>query len=117
MLIFGNGKQIRSFCHVNDAINGIYNVIKLGKKNTTYNIGNNLEPISILNLSKKVIKISNYKGSIKKINFEKSDRSKDREINKRIPDIKLIKSHTNYRPLVSLNKGILEILREKKLLK
>ena len=92
------------------------NVFKLGKKNTTYNIGNNLEPISIMKLSKKIIKFSKLKGKIKKIKFENSDRSKQREINKRIPDIKLIKRHTNYKPKISIKKGIIEILKQKKIL-
>lgn len=115
--IFGKGNQVRSFCHVKDAINGLIKVLKLGKKNTTYNVGNNLEPISIMNLSKKIIKFSKLRGKIKKIKFENSDRSKEREINKRIPDIKLIKLHTNYKPMISIKEGIIGILKQKKILK
>ena len=80
-------------------------------------MGNNLEPISIMNLSKKVIKFSKLKGKVEKIKFENSDRSKEREINKRIPDIKLIKQHTNYKPMISIKEGIIGILKQKKILK
>ena len=30
--IFGNGNQIRSYCHVEDAVNGLIKVIYKGKK-------------------------------------------------------------------------------------
>lgn len=116
LLIFGNGSQIRSFCHVSDAIKGILKVILLGKKNTIYNVGNNNQPISILNLSKKIIKLSGSKGKIKKIKFEESDRNKNREINKRIPDIKLLTSHTGYKPSVLLESGIIQLLKKYKVI-
>ena len=102
---------------MSDAVNGLMNVFKLGKKNTIYNVGNNYEPISIMKLSKKVIKFSKLKGKVKKIKFENSDRSKEREINKRIPDINLIKIHTNYKPMVSIKEGIIGILKQKKILR
>jgi UDP-glucose 4-epimerase len=116
LLIFGNGSQIRSFCHISDAIKGMLKVILHGKKNTIYNVGNNNQPISILNLSKKIIKLSGSKGKIKKIKFEESDRKKIREINKRIPDIKLLISHTGYKPSVSLESGIRQLLKKYKII-
>ena len=80
LLIYGNGKQIRSFCNVEDATRGLIHVIKKGKVNETYNIGNNNEPISIYNLAKKIIKLSKKNAKIKKIPYSKSDRGKNREI-------------------------------------
>ena len=65
-----------------------------GKKNEVYNIGNNNEPISMSNLAKKIKKLSNSKVKIQKIDFKDSDRSKDREIFKRYPDLIKIKKHT-----------------------
>ena len=107
--IYGNGKQIRCFCHINDAVFGIHSVIKKGKKNTIYNIGNNFEPISILNLAKKIKNISGKEVKIKKIPFSKSDRSLKREIFYRKPDISKIMKHTDYRPKTNLRIGLLEM--------
>ena len=70
LLIYGSGKQIRSFCNVQDATDGVLEVIRNGKNNTEYNIGNNQEPISMFNLAKKVVKISGKKLKIKKISFQ-----------------------------------------------
>ena len=52
--LYGNGLQIRSFCFVEDAVKGILKIIRSKKKNLIYNIGNDLEPIKILNLAKKL---------------------------------------------------------------
>lgn len=108
--IFGNGKQKRSFCYIKDAINGIIKVMQNGKKNSTYNIGNNKEPISIFKLATKIIKIIKSKSKIVNIPFSKSDRSVDREIFFRIPDISKAKKEINYNPFFSLDKGISKIL-------
>ena len=110
--IYGTGNQIRSFCHVDDAAKAVSLVIRKGKKNQIYNIGNDNEPTKIIDLAKKMIKISNKKIRILKIPFNKSDRSIKREIFTRQPNIKKIREHTKYSPLVNLSKGINSVLFE-----
>ena len=110
--IYGTGNQIRSFCHVDDAAKAVSLVIRKGKKNQIYNIGNDNEPTKIIDLAKKMIKISNKKIKILKIPFNKSDRSIKREIFTRQPNIKKIRQHTKYSPLVNLSKGINSVLFE-----
>lgn len=109
--LYGSGNQIRSFCHVDDAVMGIKNIIFKGKKNTIYNIGNNLQPISIINLAKKMIKISRKKLKINLLDFKFTDRNKSREIFYRVPDISKIKSHTGFLPKVRLEEGLKKILK------
>ena len=113
LTVFGNGNQIRSFCNVSDAISGLIKVMKKGKHNETYNIGNNNEPISMINLAKKFIKISTKNNKIKKVPHHKSDRSKNREIFKRYPDLKKVLNHTKYTPKKNLNEGIRELIKYK----
>lgn len=108
--IFGSGNQIRSFCHVDDAATAINLIINKGKKNQIYNIGNDKEPTKIIDLAKKMVKISKKKIKILKVSFKKSDRSLQREIFNRQPNIKKIKKHTKYLPSVSLEKGIISML-------
>jgi UDP-glucose 4-epimerase len=110
--IYGEGNQIRSYCHINDAVSGIVKVLEKGKKQQTYNIGNNNEPISVKELANKMINISQKNIKIKKIPFEKSDRSKKREIYKRQPDISKLKKDTNYLPKINLEKGIRKLLQK-----
>lgn len=51
----------RAFCYIDDAINQIYLITKSKIINETFNIGNNEEEISIINLCKKILKLSNRK--------------------------------------------------------
>ena len=104
--IYGSGNQIRAFCHVKDAVNGILKVIVLSRKNQTFNIGNNNEPIKMIDLAKKIIRITKSKSKILKIPFSLSDRNNNREIFRRIPDIKKIRLKVGYKPLINLNEGI-----------
>ena len=112
--IFGNGNQIRSYCHVEDAVNGLIKVIYKGKRNTIYNIGNNLEPISLKKLIKYFEKLIKRKIIKKFVPFEKSDRSLKREIFYRIPDIKKIRKDTSYKPVVKLEVGLNHMLKNEK---
>lgn len=114
--IYGNGNQIRSFCHVYDATDGIIEIIKNGKENAEYNVGNDTQPISIENLAKLVSSIFKKRVKIKKISYKFSDRKKDREIQKRIPSIKRLQNDTNYNPEINLKDGIIALVKNKKLL-
>tara|TARA_R110000796_G_scaffold137919_5_gene253998 strand:+ start:4569 stop:5609 length:1041 start_codon:yes stop_codon:yes gene_type:complete len=67
--IFGDGAQSRSFCHIEDAINGFLRVMILGKNGEAYNIGGDENSeISMLGLAKLLLKISN-----KSVNIELTD--------------------------------------------
>lgn len=111
--IYGSGEQSRAFCHVNDAARAVVLIMEKGKKNEIYNIGNDLEPIKILNLAKKMIRQSKKKIKIARIPFNKSDRSLNREIFKRQPNIDKLKKHTNYKPLINLASGLNSVLGKK----
>ena len=112
--IFGNGKQVRSYCHVDDAVNGLIKIIYKGKKNSIYNIGNDLEPVNLNKLVKYFEKIIKRKVRKNFIPFEKSDRTFKREIFYRIPDIKKIKKDTLYKPIIKLEEGLRNILKNEK---
>ncbi len=91
-------------------------IIKNGKRNTIYNIGNDSQPISIYNLAKTVASIFKKKINVKKIPYSKSDRKADREIEKRIPSLVKIKKDTNYLPSISLTEGLIGMVKKKELL-
>lgn len=112
--IFGNGTQVRSYCHVSDAVDGLIKIIYKGKKNTVYNIGNNLEPVSLIDLVKYFEKLIKRKVQKKFIPFKNSDRSLEREIFYRIPDIKKIRKDTSYKPVIKLEDGLFDILKHEK---
>ena len=112
IIIHGSGKQIRAFCHINDIVNGINLSIEKGN-NDLFNIGNSLEPITILDLAKKIISLTKSKSEIKFVPFEDSNRQRNREIINRIPDITKAKKILKFEPTISLNEGIKSFLSVK----
>ena len=112
IIIHGTGSQIRAFCYVTDVANAFRITLEKGD-GETFNIGNDKEPISIKNLAERVISLADSKSSIRSIPFEKSDRNRS-EIMNRAPNIEKAVKLLGYHPVVSLDEGILQIIRNKK---
>jgi len=113
IVIHGSGTQIRAFCHVSDISDGISLAIENGD-NQIINIGNDDEPITIFELAKKIVEITNSKSDIRFVPFVDSNRKRQREIINRIPDIRKARKILSYEPRVSLNDGIISVLRGEK---
>ncbi len=102
--IFGNGNQIRSFLWIDDAIEALITVMNYqGVLPDAVNLGNN-EPISINDLAKILIILLNKKCSII---YEKIDRDDPLW---RKPNIDLAEKLFNWKPKVSLIKGLQELI-------
>ena len=108
LIIHGDGLQIRAFCHIEDVCQGIEKSLSKGD-GYTLNVGNDLEPISIENLAKKVISVLNSQSTIEYISFEKSGRNREREIMTRIPNIQKAKKILSYEPKNNLTQIIQSI--------
>ena len=111
LTINGDGAQLRAYCHVDDAAEGIMKIINKGKKNEIYNVGNPNNLISVKDLALKMINISKKKIKVKHISFNKSDRSEGREIFRRQPNISKLIKHTGFKPVINLSKALGEILK------
>ena len=98
LTINGNGNQTRSFCYIDDTINGI---LKLMKINYAYpvNIGNDDE-VSINEIASLIISITNSKSKIIYKKLPKDDPYK------RKPDLSLAKKLLNWIPKVNKETGI-----------
>ena len=97
--IWGNGKSIRDYLYVKDLFECVKILISKQQKNfEIYNVGSE-NPISILNLAKKILSIANQK---KEIRFVKNDYSIDNQIKINTKKIKSL----NWKPNNSLDDGI-----------
>lgn len=96
--IHGTGKQTRSFCFVDDQIDGMMAMIH-SKEEGPINIGNPDE-FNIKELAEKVIKLTN---SDSKIIYQDADES---DPNRRQPDITLAKKELDWEPKVKLEEGL-----------
>lgn len=98
LTVFGNGSQTRSFCYVDDLIEGIYRLL-LSDYHLPVNIGNPNE-ISLKDFAEEVLKLT---GSSVKITYK--DLPKD-DPKQRQPDITKAKEILNWEPKVDRAEGL-----------
>ena len=98
LTVFGDGSQTRSFCYVDDLVEGIYRLLQ-SDYTEPVNIGNPDE-ITILDFAKEIIRLT---GSKQKIIFK--DLPKDDPM-QRQPNISKAKSLLNWEPKVDRKEGL-----------
>lgn len=110
-LIYGDGQQIRSFCSVKDAALGVWlALVKDLTKGETFNLGDDKEPLTILDLAKKIIKISGKGIEPEFVGWKDSDRTESRDIIRRIPDISKAREMIGFNPQIQLEAGLGELI-------
>ncbi len=101
--VFGNGKQTRSFCYVDDLTVGIYKLLK-SNYNNPVNLGNP-EEIRIIDFAMEIIKLNKSKS---KIIFKELPQNDPLQ---RKPDITKAIKILNWIPKVSREKGLEKTLK------
>lgn len=112
--VYGDGSQIRTFCHVEDAASGTVDTLFSERcSGEAVNIGNDTEPISIVELANKIIRTGKSKAVPQLVPYEESDRNLSREIKVRIPSIAKARDLIGYTPQISLDEGIERLFKKK----
>lgn len=107
--IFGDGEQIRCFCHINDVVRALLLVIDSDKAvGNVFNIGNN-QQISIIELAKKIIEITRSKSEIVRVPYSEAYSEGFEDMQRRVPDISKIKRVLGWTPQIELNQIITDI--------
>ena len=107
LIVYGDGNQVRSFCHVNDAVDALLRVSDINGE--IFNIGND-EPITIGGLAERVIELSGSSSKIVYVPYEQAFSKNHGDIVKRVPDLTKIKAITGYAPQYDLNSIIKDML-------
>lgn len=109
LVVFGEGEQIRCFCHVEDAVKALLLVLDAPEAiGQAFNIGNS-EQISILELAQKVIEITESKSRIEKIPYDQAYPKGFEDMQRRVPDISKIKRVLGWTPDINLDQIIKDI--------
>ena len=98
LTVFGDGSQTRSFCYVDDLIDGIYRLL-LSDYSSPVNIGNPVE-ISLLEFAEEILKLTAAKTQIVFKPLPVDDPKQ------RKPDISKAKEILNWEPKVSRQEGL-----------
>jgi dTDP-glucose 4,6-dehydratase len=98
LTVFGDGSQTRSFCYVDDLVEGIYRLL-LSDYHLPINIGNPQE-ITIKDFAEEIIKLT---GTDRKIIYKALPKDDPKQ---RQPDITKAKAILNWEPKVSRSEGL-----------
>jgi UDP-glucuronate decarboxylase len=103
--IYGDGKQTRTFCHINDNINATIKIMENNLfVNDTLNIGNDVEH-TIYELANIIIGLTNSNSKIMHL-----PALKEGDMTRRKPDISKMKSVLN-RNLITIEEGLQSMIR------
>jgi UDP-glucuronate decarboxylase len=99
--VYGDGSQTRSFCYVEDMIEGLVRLMDESPEDFTgpVNLGNPHET-TILELAETIIRLSRSRSKIKFLPLPPDDPKR------RMPDITLAKNILNWEPKVPLEEGL-----------
>ena len=98
--IYGDGKQTRSFCYVDDLVEGLHRMMQTAKEcSGPINLGNPQE-FSMLELAEKVIALTKSKAGIEFSPLPQDDPKQ------RKPDISLAKKWLKWAPSTNLQVGL-----------
>lgn len=97
--IYGDGSQTRSFCYVEDMVNGLIKMMATNEFIGPINLGNPRE-FTILELAKRIIKKTKSSSKIINCPLPHDDPTQ------RKPDISLAKEHLNWEPKIMLDTGL-----------
>lgn len=101
--VYGSGNQTRSFCYVDDLINGLFRLMNSFCE-TPINIGNPAE-FTILELAENIIELTNSKSKIIHKDLPTDDPTR------RKPDILKAKEILNWEPKIPLREGLKETIK------
>ena len=102
--IFGEGLQTRSFCFINDLVEGITKMMNQDKNIGPINIGNPNEN-TIVDLAKMIIKLTKSNSKLVYKSLPQDDPLK------RKPNISLAKKELDWEPKISLNEGLRKTIK------
>lgn len=98
LTVYGNGTQTRSFCYIEDMVNGLY-LLMMSDLNEPINIGNPQEE-AILDVAKAIISLIGSKSEVIFMPLPTDDPKV------RCPDITKVKSLLKWSPKVPLKQGL-----------
>lgn len=109
LIVHGDGSQVRSFCHVEDAIDALVKVADIDGE--LFNIGNDAEPVTMYELAQRVIQLSGSSSKIKLVPYDEVFSNKFVDIKYRVPVIDKLKSSIQYEPKHNLDSIINSMLK------
>lgn len=107
LTIYGDGLQVRSFCHVADAVE--YLLILENINGEIFNLGTDY-PVRIRDLALRVVALAGSQSEINYVPYATAFSKHHGDINRRLPDLTKLKYMTGYLPRYDLDTIIRDML-------
>ena len=102
--VFGDGTQTRCFTYVGDVVGQLMALAdNPGAIGQVFNIGNDRDEISMLDLAKRVLDRSGSKSEIVLVPYAKAYEEGFEDMPRRVPDLRKLRALTGYEPKVQLD--------------
>jgi UDP-glucose 4-epimerase len=109
IIIYGDGKQSRVFCHVNDAVKAILMMANSSESiGEVYNVGG-VGEVSILDLAQKIKSVLSSESKITYLPYGDAYTTGFEDMRRRVPDISKITQQFNWRPENNLDQIIADV--------
>lgn len=102
--VYGDGSQTRSFCYVDDLVEGMVKMMNSEDFTGPVNLGNNIET-PIVDFAKIIIELTNSNSKIIHLPLPQDDPIQ------RKPDLTLAKEKLNWQPSTPLKEGLLKTIK------
>lgn len=103
LVIYGSGEQTRSFCYVDDMVEGLYRMMETDNLTGPVNLGNP-EEHTVRYLADEIIRLT---GSASQVAF---DSLPEDDPTRRRPDISLAREKLSWQPRISLEEGLMKTI-------
>ncbi len=112
--VFGTGRQSRCFCHVNDTVEGILQLIDTdGTEGEVFNIGSDRE-ITMTALAEMVKRSINSDSPIELIPYDEAYAQGFEDMERRVPDASKIERWTGFKPKKTLDEIIADVVADRR---
>ena len=109
IVMFSDGKPMRTFCYAADAVCGYYKALVNGRPGEPYNVGIDRPEISMKDLAERVVstarELFDYRGRVVTGVSEETDYLVDNP-NRRCPDMTKSRTELGYNPTILVDEGL-----------
>ncbi|HUQ19400.1 MAG TPA: GDP-mannose 4,6-dehydratase [Gemmatimonadaceae bacterium] len=113
--VFGDGKQSRCFCHVDDTVDAVVRLLEAPNVGgEVFNVGSTRE-ISMYELAQLVRQTVGSDSSIELIPYDEAYAEGFEDMERRVPDASKIENSIGFRPQVSLEEIIADVIADRRM--